>query len=764
MNSLFGLPGRLVQLLGSSAAETPDPAASNPSFRTLVLAVDGSLRQRYTEAATNRGHAVVTRANTWTARFAVSRRPPEILVVEWPDETGHRRALTRFLHSIDIHHCITLAITDPARPTDVADALAAGAGDAIPSTAPDEAIRTRLEVMEAQVVRRSSRTRATNELETDYQRLLQATGTESDGLFDWDLEEGVFNADRRLLGILEIDNSDEVNHPRIWLDAVHPDDRQHLESVIRATRDGALPLLEHHFRLAPNGDETPKAMVRAQVMRNEEGRAVRIVGRLSRIEGSGVGPFDTITSVLHDPLTRLPNRLVLIDRLKSMIRRAQDGGGHSFAVLFFDLNRFKNVNDGLGHLCGDQLLRAFSERVRTVCRPEDVLARFAGDEFVIVADGVATSRDAAAMASRIHQAMASPFDLAGTEVFASVSIGIAIWDPSYLAPEDLLRDADTAMYRAKAQGRDMTAVFDEAMRRHAIETLELENDLRRGVARREFRPYYQPIITADGLRIAGFEALVRWHHPDRGLLPPARFIRVAEELGLIIAIDRHVAEEACQQLRAWRAAYRRHEKLSMAVNISSSQFVQPDLVPQMDLILRQSGIYGSALKVEVTESVLMENAQHAEDMLEQLRKLDIGISIDDFGTGYSSLAYLRRFEIDTLKIDYSFVSRMLFDQESAEIVRTIVHLARNLGKESVAEGVETRSQFEALQRMGVDLIQGYYVSPPIPAEGAQKLLEMTSNSPNHLQTILANRLRTDTVVNLEPELDDDLDDLFSETD
>jgi EAL domain-containing protein (putative c-di-GMP-specific phosphodiesterase class I) len=184
----------------------------------------------------------------------------------------------------------------------------------------------------------------------------------------------------------------------------------------------------------------------------------------------------------------------------------------------------------------------------------------------------------------------------------------------------------------------------------------------------------------------------------------------------------------------------------------------------MDLILRQSGIYGSALKVEVTESVLMENAQHAEDMLEQLRKLDIGISIDDFGTGYSSLAYLRRFEIDTLKIDYSFVSRMLFDQESAEIVRTIVHLARNLGKESVAEGVETRSQFEALQRMGVDLIQGYYVSPPIPAEGAQKLLEMTSNSPNHLQTILANRLRTDTVVNLEPELDDDLDDLFSETD
>jgi diguanylate cyclase (GGDEF)-like protein len=760
MSSLFGLPGRLLQFLGTPPAHDIRAPTVDGSVRTLVLAPTVTIRQRFAAAAEALGHDVVTRANTWTARFAVLHRAPEILVVEWPEEPRHQRAVMRFLRSIDIHHCLTLAITDPSRPDDVSEALQAGAGDAIPATATEEAVRTRYEVIKAQIARRTSRARATDELEADYQRLLQATGTETDGVFDWSLEDGTFTADRRLQAILEIEDGREVNHPRIWMDAVHPDDRQHLESVIRATRIGSLPLLEHRFRLRPADDESAEAMVRAQVIRDDDGRAVRIVGRLSRIDDTGHAPFDAITSVLHDPLTRLPNRLVLIDRLKSMIRLAQGPGGHPFAVLFFDLNRFKTVNDGLGHLCGDKLLRAFAERVRCVCRPDDVLARFAGDEFVIVADGVATSRDAAAMASRIHQAMASPFDLEGTEVFVSVSIGIAIWDATYNSPDDLLRDADTAMYRAKSQGRDKTSVFDEAMRRHAVESLELENDLRRAVAWREFRPHYQPIITADGTRIAGFEALARWDHPERGLLAPAQFIRVAEEIGLVIAIDRQIAEEACRQLRAWRGLHRRLEHLTMAVNISSSQFVQPDLVPQIDLILRQSGIYGSSLKVEVTESVLMENAEHAEHMLEQLRKLDIGISIDDFGTGYSSLAYLRRFEIDTLKIDYSFVSRMLFDQESAEIVRTILHLARNLGKESVAEGVETRSQFEALQRLGVDLIQGYYVSPPLPAEGAQALLQLATASSNHLQAILSNRLRSD----VRETIDEDIDDLFTEAD
>jgi EAL domain-containing protein (putative c-di-GMP-specific phosphodiesterase class I) len=327
-------------------------------------------------------------------------------------------------------------------------------------------------------------------------------------------------------------------------------------------------------------------------------------------------------------------------------------------------------------------------------------------------------------------------------VFASISIGIAIWNPNYARPEDLLRDADTAMYRAKSMGRNSFAVFDEEMHARVVATLKLETDLRRAIARNEFCAYYQPIVSIGDGRITGFEVLVRWQHPERGLLLPAEFIRVAEEMGAIIQIDRWVAEEACRQLRAWQNRYRHNPPLTVSVNISGTQFMQPDLVTRIDHILRKTGLYGRSLTLEVTESVLMENAHYAAEMLEQLRALDIGISIDDFGTGYSSLAYLRRFKIDTLKIDYSFVSRMLADEESSEIVRTITTLAGNLHKQTVAEGVETRSQLEALRELRVDRVQGIYISPPLPAPAADQLLERTVSVDDHLKKILHDRMHS----------------------
>jgi EAL domain-containing protein (putative c-di-GMP-specific phosphodiesterase class I) len=282
------------------------------------------------------------------------------------------------------------------------------------------------------------------------------------------------------------------------------------------------------------------------------------------------------------------------------------------------------------------------------------------------------------------------------------------------------------------------------MHSRVVATLRLETDLRRAIARNEFKVYYQPIVSMTVGRITGFEALVRWQHPERGLLLPLNFIGVAEEMGAIIQIDRFVAEEACRQLRTWQNKYRHNPPLNVSVNVSGTQFLQPDLVQQVDHILRKTGLYGRSLTIEVTESVLMENAQYASAMLDQLRALDIGISIDDFGTGYSSLAYLRRFKIDTLKIDYSFVSRMLADEESSQIVKTITTLAGNLGKQTVAEGVETRSQFDALRELGVDRAQGIYISPAIPAEEAEELLARTVREDNHLRRILHDRLKTTT--------------------
>ncbi len=425
---------------------------------------------------------------------------------------------------------------------------------------------------------------------------------------------------------------------------------------------------------------------------------------------------------LRDSLTGLVTRTVLLEKLEEALSRARRKADSCFAVLYCDIDRFKNVNEGMGHATGDRLLCTVARRLERLARPTDTVARLVGDEFVLVVEDLSDVRGATAAAERIRAEFEAPFDLDGLEVFASLSIGIAVWEPQYQKPEDLLRDADTAKYRAKATGRNNFAVFDKQMHTRVVEILELENDLRRAIARQEFRPYYQPIISIPGGRIVGFEVLSRWQHPTRGLLGPVDYIGVAEEMGAIIHMDRWLAEEACRQLRTWQTKYRDFLPLTMAVNISGTHFLHHDLVRQIDLILRNTGLYGESLKIEVTESMLVENTEYASQMLEQLRALNISISLDDFGTGYSSLTYLRRFEIDTIKIDQSFVSTMLEDEDSSEIVKTVVTLAKNLGKETVAEGVETASQLEALRALGVDHIQGYLVARPMPADEAEAFL------------------------------------------
>jgi diguanylate cyclase (GGDEF)-like protein len=466
---------------------------------------------------------------------------------------------------------------------------------------------------------------------------------------------------------------------------------------------------------------------------DEKGKPTRMAGSLTDVTDRKVAEERLLHNAFYDGLTELPNRSLFMDRLGRSLARAKRREDYMFAVLFLDLDRFKNVNDSLGHTVGDELLISVARRLETCLRPGDTAARLGGDEFTMLLDDITDVSDATRVAERIQQDLAIPFDLNGHEVFVAASIGIAVSAikgtvSAYDLPEDVLRDADTAMYRAKALGKARHEVFDEAMHARALALLRMETDLRRALERENFRVYYQPLVSLETGRISGFEALVRWEHPERGLVSPAEFISLAEETGLIIAIDRWVLREACHQTRLWQekfGASTGHPRapLYISANLSSKQFGQPDLVDQIEEIVLHTGLGMHSLKLEITESVLMNNAEAAAAMLLQLRKLGIRLSIDDFGTGYSSLSYLHSFPLDTLKIDRSFINRLGGDGEGSEIVRTIMTLSRNLGMEVVAEGVETAEQLNELRKLTCDYGQGYFFARPLRAEDAEALLE-----------------------------------------
>jgi diguanylate cyclase (GGDEF)-like protein len=425
----------------------------------------------------------------------------------------------------------------------------------------------------------------------------------------------------------------------------------------------------------------------------------------------------------HDPLTELPNRALFMDRLGHALIRTERRD-KAVAVLFMDLDNFKLVNDSLGHEAGDRLLVSVAERLRECLRAEDTAARFGGDEFTILLEDVGDAADAVRVADKVTRALNAPFNLASREVFVNASIGISLGTSGRELPTDLLRNADIALYRAKDNGKATWEVFDTAMNLLALGRLDLEVDLRRAIERREFVVHYQPQLELATGEIVGWEALVRWMHPERGLVPPAAFLSVAEETGLIIPIGSLVLEEACRQAKEWQDQFpAAHAPLSMSVNISARQLQRPDvLVQDVVRVLEKTGMNPDVLVLEITESMIMGNAERSVGVLGRLKDLGVRVAVDDFGTGYSNLAYLKRFPVDMLKVDKSFVDGLGGNVEDIAIVEAVVSLGHALGMSTVGEGIETTEQLDRLQALGCQLGQGYYFSRPLPAHKASTLI------------------------------------------
>lgn len=470
-------------------------------------------------------------------------------------------------------------------------------------------------------------------------------------------------------------------------------------------------------------------------IRNEHGQVTHFVSVMREVTERKNAEEQLRRNAFHDPLTGLPNRLLFTERLTQIISRSKQIPGRKFAVLFLDLDRFKVINDSLGHMVGDQLLISIARRLETCVKRTDIVARLGGDEFTILLDDIQTEDAASHVAERIHQELALPFTLNGYEVFTTVSIGIALSTTDFNHTEDLLRGADIAMYRAKASGKACHEVFDTEMHNEAMRQMQLENDLRRALERGEFRVYYQPIVSLTTGRLAGFEALMRWQHPERGLVSPADFIPIAEETGLILPMGEWILMEACRQLSEWQKKYPQYRRLSMSVNISSRQFSQRGTIDLLKDVLEKTGLNPALLKLEITETAIMENTETAMDILLTLKKMGVQLSVDDFGTGYSSLGYLYRFPMDVLKIDRSFISRVDTDGEKLELVRTIITLAWNLGMDVIAEGVETTKQLAQLKMLKCEYGQGYLFSKPMSAEHTEKFL-LLPNPLDHVAKVL----------------------------
>jgi len=689
---------------------------TTPPLAGSLLIVDDNekIRDMLSQRLEQNGYATTTR-NGKKALELVSEESFDLILldIEMPDMGGLDvlRALRLTKTPIELP---VIVVSGNHQSADIVEALSLGANDyaSKPVDFPVvlARIKTHLAHKRAEAAQRESEERYA----------LAAKGA-NDGLWDWNLRTNLIYFSPRWKLMLGREDAEIGSIPEEWFRLVHPEDIERVKEAIALHLQGGASHLEVEYRMKHQNGTYRWMLSRGLAIRDKEGRPTRMAGSQTDINEGKVA----------DALTGLPNRLLFMDRLERAFKRSKKRKNYLFALLFLDLDRFKVVNDSLGHLIGDQLLVGIGRRLErclrntdTVSRYDDkhLLARLGGDEFTILLEDIRGVIDATLVAERLIKEVMHPFDLSGHEIFVSTSIGISISTTGYENAADILRDANTAMYRAKTQGKARYEIFDPAMRDHAVARMQLETDLRRAVENQEFRTFYQAIVSLSDWRIFGFEALIRWQHPSRGLVSPAEFIPLAEETGMIRWLGRWILQEACRQMAVWKVQFQTSAPEIVSVNLSARQFAQPDLVSQLAQVLEETGLDARQLKLEMTESLVMQNVETASEMLKEMKALGVLLAIDDFGTGYSSLSYLSRFPIDTLKVDSSFVSRIGEDKESLEIVRTIITLAHNLKMNVIAEGVETAEQLGQLRDLGCEYGQGYYFSRPVSAEEASHLI------------------------------------------
>ena len=636
-----------------------------------------------------------------------------LLDIEMPEVSG-LEALRAIRELYSPNELPVIMVTARNQSDDVVKALAMGANDYL--TKPVD-----FAVALARIGTQLSHKHAQEGLKESEERYALAARGANDGLWDWNLATNVIYFSTRWKAMLGCQDNEIVDKPDEWFDRIHEADRERVKDEIAAHQRGLTPHFESEHRVRHKDGIYRWMLSRGLAVRDDSGKPVRMAGSQT----------DITEGKVSDPLTNLPNRLLFLDRLERLMRHSKRHPDRLFAVLFLDLDGFKMINDSLGHLVGDQLLLAVAKRLESCLRETDTVARLAqtftlarmgGDEFTVLLDEIKEPADANHTAERIMKELSAPFLIGGKEIFTSASIGIALRNASYQQPEEIMRDADTAMYQAKSLGKSRYEIFDADMRATVLARLELETDLRRALERSELRNFYQPIVALATGQIMGFEALMRWQHPTRGLLGPDKFISVAEDTGLIRELGWWSLGEACRRLKEWRDQVGPERDLVISVNLSIKQFTQQNLVQNIGAMLKELGIPPHALKLEITESTVMEDPAAAVEMLQKMKGLGILLAIDDFGTGYSSLSYLHRFPLDTLKIDRSFISGEAHGLNGMEIARTVMPLAKNLQLDVVAEGVETAEQAQQLKNLECKYAQGFFFSEPVTADAAGLLL------------------------------------------
>ena len=686
-------------------------------FTGNLLIVDSDLNNRelIRRQLSDRGFNVFCAGSGNEALNLVKNNPVDLILldIDMPGTTGID-VLKNLRNAFTSLHIPIIAVIDDSQAAAVL--LGAGANDYVTKPIDFPVV---LASIQAQLERKHTEEtlRKSDELYT------LAMGAANDGLWDWDIEAGRIYFSPRWQFMIGEEEGSVGDRPDEWFGRIHPDDVELLRKEINEHLDGTTSHYESEYRILHKNGDYLWMLGRGKALRDENGKAYRMAGWQT----------DITRGKLIDFLTGLPNRSLFLDRLARSFESADIGRERTLALVHIDLDNFKLINDSLGHIVGDQMLAAVARRLEKsvhsvdLSTPEErrTIARLGGDEFIVLVDSAATPMDVILITNKILADVGAAFCVEGQELFPAVSIGIAFYNSTYLSPDALLQDADMAMHSAKLAGKGRFEIFDAKMRTASADRLQLEAEFRHALERNEFEPYYQAIVSMKTGRIYGFEALVRWQNPSRGIVSPMDFIPLAEETGLIIPLGKYMLETACRQTGIWQNRFREDPPLSISVNLTARDFLQRDLLVQCHNLLNDGTITRGSLVLEVTEGTLMQDYDSAVRMMRRLKDMGIRISMDDFGTGYSSLSYLHKLPFDNLKIDQSFIFRF---EEDSEIVRTILLMGHALGLRVVAEGVETLNNVNDLTALECDYGQGYYFSKPVPAAEATALLEKQENA------------------------------------